>query len=194
MALHWLHAPSATPGGHNPRTAEVTMTNPADRAHPTDGAHGPSGTRREFLAQGVRWGALAGVAGALSGCTLFLHKAQPDATLSPAGGPSGTLRVPDDLLPGAPGRGPATVLSVEGREDKLLLLRAAGGELVALTTVCTHRGCDVEYSVDAGHIVCPCHGSEYDDHGAVLEGPAKKPLHSYPVRVADGAVVIDLSG
>src|SRR5262245_13376760 len=107
------------------------MTHAADRAHP-DPARGAASSRREFLARGVSWSALAATAGALGGalpgCALFVHKAQPDATLTPEGGPAGSLRVPEELLPGAPGRGPATVLAVAGREDKLLLLRPPGGE------------------------------------------------------------------
>jgi cytochrome b6-f complex iron-sulfur subunit len=42
-----------------------------------------------------------------------------------------------------------------------------------------HRGCQVEPA--EGHLVCPCHGSEYDNAGAVLKGPTQLPLIRFPV-------------
>jgi Rieske Fe-S protein len=44
-----------------------------------------------------------------------------------------------------------------------------------------HRGCQVEAA--DGHLVCPCHGSEYDNAGAILKGPTELPLIRFPVEV-----------
>lgn len=61
------------------------------------------------------------------------------------------------------------------------------GEVVALLAACTHQGCQPEPVGD--RLVCPCHGSEFSRSGAVLQGPAERPLTRYDV-VRDGADLI----
>ncbi len=54
--------------------------------------------------------------------------------------------------------------------------------------MCTHAGCAVS-SVADGKIVCPCHGSTFDLEGAVLKGPATKPLATVAVTVQGQDIV-----
>ncbi|CAJ1370588.1 unnamed protein product [Effrenium voratum] len=42
----------------------------------------------------------------------------------------------------------------------------------ALLSVCTHLGCVVPWSKAANKFCCPCHGSQYDENGKVVRGPA----------------------
>ena len=70
--------------------------------------------------------------------------------------------------------------------------RDASG-LYALTTICTHQGCDIGQSgtISASGLTCGCHGSRFDANGAVLSGPASQPLDHYAVAIeADGTYVI----
>jgi Rieske Fe-S protein len=50
------------------------------------------------------------------------------------------------------------------------------GELHAVSMRCTHLGCLVRFNGAESSWDCPCHGSRFDVDGAVLEGPAVKPL------------------
>jgi len=52
-------------------------------------------------------------------------------------------------------------------------------------------GCDVEYLISVGHIVCPCHGSEYAVDGSNLKGPARRPLKEYKVRTEGDGISIE---
>jgi len=62
----------------------------------------------------------------------------------------------------------------------------------AVSAVCTHLGCILEKSSDG--FVCPCHGSCYNDHGAVLSGPAPRNLAWYKVsRSQDGKLLIHIN-
>ena len=40
---------------------------------------------------------------------------------------------------------------------------------------CTHLGCIIHQTVD-DKLICPCHGSSFDQNGNPLNGPAIKPL------------------
>jgi cytochrome b6-f complex iron-sulfur subunit len=82
----------------------------------------------------------------------------------------------------------ALVEAPDGRHP-IYLYRMDGGGFSAVSTRCTHRGCPVEPV--AGHLVCPCHGSEYTNTGDVVHGPAEHPLTRFAVRETDDALVID---
>jgi Rieske Fe-S protein len=70
----------------------------------------------------------------------------------------------------------------------VVLTSDAQGGVHAFSATCTHQGCTVG-PVRDGRIVCPCHGSEFDARtGAVVRGPATRPLPQVRVVVRDGAV------
>lgn len=54
--------------------------------------------------------------------------------------------------------------------------RDPSGELHAVSLRCTHLGCLVRFNAAERTWDCPCHGSRFDVDGAVLEGPASRPL------------------
>jgi rieske iron-sulfur protein len=70
--------------------------------------------------------------------------------------------------------------------------RAADG-IVAYTAICPHTGCDVTgWIADQAILECPCHSSLYNprDGGAVMGGPAPRPLPALPLKLQDGKVTV----
>lgn len=61
--------------------------------------------------------------------------------------------------------------------DEIMLIRKSETEFLAVKTICTHKGCDVELEGDK--FVCPCHGSEFTMDGKVTQGPAKTNLKTF---------------
>ena len=61
--------------------------------------------------------------------------------------------------------------------DEIMLIRKSETEFLAVRTICSHKGCDVE--LEATKFVCPCHGSEFTLDGKVTEGPAKENLKTF---------------
>jgi Rieske Fe-S protein len=61
---------------------------------------------------------------------------------------------------------------VRYRGEKVAGYRAEDGELFAVSPVCTHQGCQVNFNRAERSWDCPCHGSRFAPDGTVLEGPA----------------------
>ena len=71
-----------------------------------------------------------------------------------------------------------------------VLVRKRGGELVALSAVCTHLGCIVQWEKDKQDFLCPCHAGHYSADGIVTAGPPPKPLIKLKFTVAAGAITV----
>jgi glycine/D-amino acid oxidase-like deaminating enzyme/nitrite reductase/ring-hydroxylating ferredoxin subunit len=59
--------------------------------------------------------------------------------------------------------------------------RRDDGTLVAVSPVCTHLGCQVNWNTAERSWDCPCHGSRFSPEGDVLQGPAVHRLEHKPV-------------
>lgn len=72
-----------------------------------------------------------------------------------------------------------------------------GGELHALEDRCSHDDgplCEGEFDAEAGVAVCPRHGARFDIRtGRPLSLPAVLPVETYPVRIEDGRVLVELT-
>jgi Rieske Fe-S protein len=55
---------------------------------------------------------------------------------------------------------------------------------------CTHLGCPVTWSPQAGLFLCPCHGGVYYENGDRASGPPPRGLYRYVWRVRDGQLEI----
>jgi nitrite reductase/ring-hydroxylating ferredoxin subunit len=70
---------------------------------------------------------------------------------------------------------------------------SANGHLYAFDDTCTHMGCSLALGkLDGSTVTCPCHGSQFDvTSGAVLRGPAARPVRSRLVQVEGEALLAE---
>ncbi len=61
----------------------------------------------------------------------------------------------------------------------------------AFIMTCTHLGCELKPT--GSFLTCACHGSEFSNHGKVLQGPATKALPAYQIVVNEEEIIIELN-
>jgi cytochrome b6-f complex iron-sulfur subunit len=71
-----------------------------------------------------------------------------------------------------------------------LLILDASGTYRALSAVCTHLGCTVQYRDETHQIWCACHNGTYDLSGRNVSGPPPRPLEAYDVHVQGDEIVV----
>ncbi|MGO9211077.1 MAG: ubiquinol-cytochrome c reductase iron-sulfur subunit [Terriglobales bacterium] len=71
-----------------------------------------------------------------------------------------------------------------------LLVRTADGEYRAMSAVCTHLNCTVQYRSDVREVWCACHNGFYDLNGRNVAGPPPRPLDAYDVHINGDDVVV----
>ena len=59
--------------------------------------------------------------------------------------------------------------------------RDDAGDLHGVSPACSHLGCRLTWNTAERSWDCPCHGSRFAPDGAVLQGPATRPLTLIPV-------------
>ena len=88
------------------------------------------------------------------------------------------------------GRGVA--VEIAGR--RLAVIRC-GDRVFALDDRCSHRGFPLfDGTIDQRSVRCRTHGACFDlATGAVLRGPARRAIRSYPTRIVDDCVVVEIA-
>jgi Rieske Fe-S protein len=137
---------------------------------------------RRSIIGGCAITAVAGIAGYLVAHDKWSATTSGTATSYPSIGKGQFLA----HLSEVPGGGGGLILA----QDKVVLVRGESGTVRGLSAVCTHQGCTVG-SIHNGIITCPCHGSEFNAQtGAVIQGPATRPLPAVLVVVRGQSVFI----
>jgi len=83
---------------------------------------------------------------------------------------------------------PGTGRTVRFGSHPVLVLRTPSGELKALSGICTHLRCGLEYRSELAAISCPCHDGRFDLAGAPQSGPPTAALAAFRIDVQDGVV------
>lgn len=136
--------------------------------------------RRDFLK--ITWMALGGLA-ALEMGAITLAYMQPRLAEGEFGGLITAGKV-EDFPPGSVTHIP---------NGRFYLSRMADGGFLAFYQRCTHLGCNVPWDQAQNAFVCPCHNSQFNVEGDVLNPPAPRPLDLFAVSVQDGQVMVDTS-
>jgi len=143
----------------------------------------PPLTRRSLL-RGSAFAAVGGVVGFVLARHSSAADAKPSTSAANAYGPGsggGGVTPVADLGAVPPGGG---ILA-----GGLVITRDSGGAVHAVSATCTHQGCSVGKPA-AGVVTCPCHGSRFNAvTGAVINGPASRPLPAVPVHVVGSQIV-----
>lgn len=87
---------------------------------------------------------------------------------------------------------PGTRTLTEGlKGDPTYLVVENDGTLATygINAVCTHLGCVVPWNTAENKFICPCHGSQYNNQGKVVRGPAPLSLALAHADIDDGKVV-----
>jgi Rieske Fe-S protein len=117
------------------------------------------------------------------------------ATCGCAGGPRPPKDQPAALKPAAIDAGPADQFTADGVYDHFInqgfFVVRKGGQLIALSSLCTHRNYTLELSADQS-FYCKAHGSCFDNTGKVTEGPATRDLPKLPTKIDDRGHLIIL--
>lgn len=71
-----------------------------------------------------------------------------------------------------------------------IIINRYGKGYIALSKVCTHLGCLVEYNQEKKKLICPCHAGVFSLEGHVESGPPPKPLSILPLKVEGEDIII----
>lgn len=75
---------------------------------------------------------------------------------------------------------------------KAVIVYREKGQMYASTAICPHRGARMKVKGD--EVVCPRHGSTFDNAGAVIKGPAEDSLERFAVSIdAKNHLIVDKS-
>jgi Rieske Fe-S protein len=140
--------------------------------------------RRAFLKALTASGGAVACGTVLAGCS----------AATPAAGGGGGAEVSLDLSQPAnqslAAVGGTLALEANAVDSKgLLLYRSSQTDVLVFSRNCTHMGCSVGDFVD-GIASCPCHHSQFDTGGKVVQGPAASSLKAYPAVLAGSILTI----
>jgi len=100
------------------------------------------------------------------------------------------FEIPEDKVP-KEGVKKVDIKIDEERYFKIFLVKI-DNYLLALSPVCTHLGCFVNFDRISGEFICPCHGGRYNIEGKVIKGPPKEELERLPVKIDKEKVLVGL--
>ena len=151
--------------------------------------------RRKLLS----WFGLGWLASLLPSSLIGCSESTPTATASaPASSPT-TATATVAAAPSGAFKAIGTVAQLDkdkvlvSSDKKIAVVRNPNDvtKVLAVNATCTHKGCTVAWKSASTEFVCPCHDAKFAADGAVRQGPADKPLQSFPAKIENGQVLVN---
>jgi len=70
------------------------------------------------------------------------------------------------------------------------VIKVSDDQVLAFSPWCTHLGCAYHWDEQKREFLCPCHGSVFAMDGAVVAGPAPRPLDRYQVKFEGDKILL----
>ena len=161
---------------------------------------GLKNSRRDFLQIGGTIAALFLVAGVLGALDVLTSPRGSASSTQPIQGesnlPTGAVANVSQLQAGSPlyfdypssgsnlaSPAVANINQLQYGGNPNILMKRSDGTIFAMSMLCTHVCCQCEYASQYNEILCPCHGSVFDQNGKVLRGPAPIPLPTVELNI-----------
>lgn len=74
---------------------------------------------------------------------------------------------------------------------KFYLARLEDGGFLAMSRTCTHLSCTVPWVSGEERFICPCHSSQFDIRGDVVNPPAPRALDLYLISIENNVLKVD---
>lgn len=140
---------------------------------------------RRSLLKGLGFASVAAVL-PLAGCASNAESPPQATTSSCAGGECIDLTVAAN----APLTKVGGAMLVDSNSGLLVVIRTSDTAVVALSAICTHAGCALDFDAGQSRLTCPCHGSQFDEAGHVVQGPARTALRVYTATLSGQTITI----
>ena len=148
-------------------------------------------SRREFLKAAGLFVVGAAVVSTvpLSGCG-FPNAPEIDANAYSIEGDTVTIAL--ERVPALSKVGGSAAIVNDSERIYLIVARTGEEEYAVASNRCTHRGKPVGYAHEGELFICTSGKSEFTLDGAIVKGPAEKPLRIYSSHLQQGSLTIEL--
>jgi menaquinol-cytochrome c reductase iron-sulfur subunit len=75
-------------------------------------------------------------------------------------------------------------------QKAVYVVKDSAGQLKALSSVCPHLGCSVQWREVKREFECPCHAASFSANGARVGGPAPRGMDSLQSEIQNGHLMI----
>lgn len=70
------------------------------------------------------------------------------------------------------------------------IIKHSDENIVAMSTICPHLGCGIDWDGNKRLFICPCHVSVFDINGQVVSGPAPRPMDKLAIKIENNELSI----